>query len=283
VSAPPLGSGNADYRFNPVHLGYSAWAFATGFSLGPSLLELRRGMQGLEPHLMLVVPLMGVLGVVWALGARMIWKDHRQTFWLLAGWIVGPIAFAVIGAVTTAHPYNVRYAILAMPGALVLLAGGLLAVKPVPIRTLSALAVIAISAIALTNYYSAPKYQREDNRAAVRFLNANAGPGDLVIASAPYTALPLRYYRLRDDLELVGYPETGMLVPGQPARDLTPLLRRRDRVWLFLSRTFHSDPGGEIVKYVGSALMLRREFNAAGVRVLLYSREPYPSPVAGPR
>jgi uncharacterized membrane protein len=282
VSTPPLGSANPDYRFNPTHLGYTAWAFATGYSLGPSLLELRQGMQGLAPYLVLVVPVMGVIGAVSVLGARMVWKDQREAFWLLAGWFVGPIAFAVAGAATTAHPYNVRYAILAMPGALVLLGAGLLAMKPLAIRTVSTLVVLAISASSLINYYSAPKYHREDNRAAVHFLNANAGAGDLVVASAPYTALPLRYYRLRHDLELVRYPETGMLVPGQPARELGPLLRGRDRVWLFLSRTFHSDPDGEIEKYVGSALMLRQEFKAAGVRVLEYSHGPSPAPAVAP-
>jgi mannosyltransferase len=282
VSTPPLGSGNPDYRFNPAHVGYTAWAFATGYSLGPSLLELREGMQGLKLYLWLIVPIMLLLGAIAVLGARTIWRDHRATFWLLVAWIVGPIAFAVAGAITTAHPYNVRYAILAMPAALVLLGSGLLALKPLPIKILSSLAVIAMSATGLINYYSAPKYHREDNRAAARFLNANASRGDVVVASAPYTALPLRYYRLRDDLKLVRYPDTGMVSQGRPLRDLDPMLRGRERVWLFLSRTFHSDPGGEIVKYMDSAFMLRQEFTAAGVRVLLYSRRRDPLPT-GPK
>ena len=94
-----------------------------------------------------------------------------------------------------------------------------------------------------------------------------------MIASAPYTVLPLRYYHLRNDLQLVAYPDSGMLAPGQTARDLGPMLQSRDRVWLFLSRTFHSDPEGEIVKYVGSAFGTRQEFTAAGVQILLYTRE----------
>jgi hypothetical protein len=276
VSTPPLGSGNPDYRFDPAHLGYTAWAFAAGYSLGPSLLELREGMEGLKPYLWVIVPIMVLIGAVTVLGVRTIWRDHRATFWLLVGWVVGPIAFAVFGAATTAHPYNVRYAILAMPAALVFLGSGLLALKPPPIRILAGLAVIAISGTGLINYYSAPKYHREDNRAAARFLNANASRGEVVVASAPYTALPLGYYRLRDDLKLIRYPDTGMVSLGRPARDLAPMLRARERVWLFLSRTFHSDPDGEIVKYMDSAFILRKEFNAAGVRVLLYSRRADP-------
>jgi len=273
LSTPPLVSGNETYRFNPAHLGFTVWAFVTGYSLGPSLLDLRQGMQGLEPYLALVVPLMGIFGIVWLAGVRAIWRHHRQGFWLLAGWIAGPIAFAVLGAVSTAHPYNVRYTILAMPGAILLLAAGLLSLRPASIRGLAALVLIATSSVALINYYRAPKYQREDNRAAVRFLNTHTAPGDLVIASAPYTALPLRYYHLRNDLELLAYPDSGMLAPGQAARELGPMLRSRDRVWLFLSRTFHSDPEGEIVKYVGSAFRTQEEFTAAGVQVLLYTRE----------
>lgn len=272
LSAPPSVSGNPEYRAALSHIVYTFWAFVTGYSLGPSLLELRRGMQGVVPYLPLVLPVLALLLVVSGLGAWRLWRRNRRGFWFLVTWVTLPVASAMVGAMVTVHPYNVRYAILAGPGFLVLCAVGFGAMRSPAVRIVAVLALVLVQVAALVNYYAVPKYFRDDNRAAAQFLNANAGPGELVVASAGYTILPLRYYRLRPDLEVVPYPKTGMTVAGQVSRDLRGLFGTRSRVWVFLSRTFHSDPGAEILKYLDSALILTREFRAPGVEVLLYSR-----------
>ena len=56
--------------------------------------------------------------------------------------------------------------------------------------------------------------------------------------------------------------------------DLSRLLGKRDRVWVFLSRTFHSDPAGDIERYMDTHLSREGEFTGAGVRVLRYARQP---------
>jgi hypothetical protein len=266
-------SAHEGYHPDLAHIGYTLWVFGTGYSLGPSLLELRGGMAAVEPYRWLVLPVLGLLLALAALGSWFLWRTRRDGFWFLAGWVIVPIAAAMIGAIVTVHPYNVRYAILAGPGFLVLCAVGIMALGSPWRRTVAAVAVVVVQTVALANYYAVPKYQREDNRSATRYLNANAVSGELVLASAGYTALPLRYYRLRADLELVPYPGTGIATAREVSSDLGPLLASRRRVWVFLSRTFHSDPDGEIVKYLASRLTLTREFQAAGVRVLLFSRE----------
>jgi mannosyltransferase len=272
AGAPPTLSGNSDYQFQLSHLGYTGWAFMAGFSLGPSLLELRGGMPAVRPYLSEIVPVMLLTAALFLLGGRLLWRERREACLVLAGWIVAVGGFAVAGAVLSSHPYNVRYVILALPPFLLVTAAGVHAVRSTPVRVTAATVWGSIAAISLGNYYAAPKYSREDNRAAVAFLNGHAAPGDLVIATAPYTALALRYYGLRDDLELLPYPASGLVAEGQPARELGPATGDRLRVWLFASREFHSDPGGRIGGFLGTRYRAADRFRAAGVRVVRYQR-----------
>jgi mannosyltransferase len=266
---PPNAIASQEYRFSPAHLPYTLWAFGTGYSLGPSLTELRAGRAALEPYHHLIPPVLGLFTVLLLTGAWQIWKRFRPTFWVLTFWLVGPVGFALIGSAVTAHPFNVRYAILAFPPTLVLIAAGLVGLPWRKVRVAALLSLAAVSASALWNYYSVPKYQREDNRAAARYLAANASPGDLVVVTAPYTTLALQHYGVSRDLELLPYPSGAR----GTAADLAELDRRvgaRPRVWLFQSRTFHGDRDGSMRRHLERRLARDREFAAAGVQVVGY-------------
>jgi hypothetical protein len=136
--------------------------------------------------------------------------------------------------------------------------------------------LLFVSLAPLRNYYVRPEYQREDNRGATAFLNANARRGELVIASAPYTVVALRHYGLRADLDLRPYPGVrGLGQPAEMAADLRRLSGGHDRVWLFLSRTFHSDPEGKIEQFFEGNFTREAKHVGAGVRVLAFRhREP---------
>ena len=283
-SSPPPVSANSSYRFNPVHLGYTVWTFGTGYSLGPSLLELRGGMAALGRHLPILVPLLTVLAALFVRGARDLWRGDRGVFWSIAAWLTLPVGFAVLGAVVSAHPYNVRYVLLSLPPFLLVLATGAHGRGRQVVRLAGMSFLLLLSLAALWNYYVRPEYQREDNRGATAFLNANARRGELVIASAPYTVVALRHYGLRGDLDLRPYPGVrGLGQAAEMAAGLERLSRGRDRLWVFLSRTFHSDPEGEIERFFESRFTRELTHIGAGVRVLLYSHELDPSPPAGPR
>ncbi len=270
-SRPPAVSANASYRFNPVHLGYTGWTFATGYSLGPSLLELRQGMVAVGRHLPVLLPLLSVLAALFVLGVRDLWRSDRRVFWAIAAWLTFPVGFAVLGAVVSTHPYNVRYVLLSLPPFLLVLATGVSCRKSQVVRLAGTSFLVLVSLAALRNYSVRPEYQRENNRGATAFLNANARPGDLVIASAPYTVVALRHYGLRADLDLRPYPgASGLGPPAEMTADLRRLSRGHDRVWLFLSRTFHSDPEGRIEHFFEDNFTREAEHTGAGVRVLLY-------------
>jgi hypothetical protein len=105
--------------------------------------------------------------------------------------------------------------------------------------------------------------------------------------------LAIQHYALREDLALVGYPtkgrkiltgaDTGSVdsinpdlsanfvaaerVPG----DLDAIIGRRSDLWVFLSRTFHSDPNGDILRTLDARMQRNVDFRAAGVRVVHYT------------
>jgi mannosyltransferase len=268
---PPPVSANSGYRFNPVHLGYTLWTFGTGYSLGPSLLELRGGMAAVSRQLPILVPLLSVLAALFVLGAGDLWRNDRRVFWSIAAWLALPVGFAVLGALVSTHPYNVRYVLLSLPPFLVVLATGVHGRRRQAARVAGMSFLLLVSLAALGNYYVRPEYQREDNRGATAFLNAHARRGELVIASAPYTVVALRHYGLRPDLELRPYPGArGSGGPAEMTAGLQRLTGGHDRIWVFLSRTFHSDPEGEIERYFESNFTRELEHTGAGVRVMGY-------------
>lgn len=280
---PPTVSANSQYRFDPAHVGYTFWAFGTGFSLGPNLIELRtQGVASLREHGLLIGAASAVLAVVLFAGARRLRTAPAAVRGVLAAWLFFPVAFAVLGTLITKHPYNVRYAILAFPPFVLCLAAGLTGFRARTARIAAAAALVTVSALSLANYFSDPSYQREDNRGAARFLQAHARPGDLVIVSAGYTAVPLRHYPLPAGLDLVPYPARraedrpslgAAFVRGdRVADDLETLVGGREAFWVFLSRTFHSDPEGRIERYLDGHYRRDLVFDGAGVELIRYGR-----------
>jgi mannosyltransferase len=287
VRIPPTVSANPFYLFSPTHVAYTLWTFATGYSLGPNLIELRtEGMAGIRRNLLLIVPIMGLFSTLLALGLVHLWRSRRDALAALGLWMALPIAFVILGAWVTSHPYNVRYTLLALPPTLMLLASGTRFITLRPVRIGATALLLIYSAGALWNYYTDPRYYRDDNRGAAAFIQAGAEPLDLVIASAAYTTVPLSHYLGSASIELVGYPSGAARgVPGRgpslgavfvrPERveaDFRRLLGDRPTFWLFLSRTFHSDPDGNLLRYADLRYRRIAEYVGPGVQAIRYQR-----------
>jgi hypothetical protein len=284
---PPTVSANPFYLFSPSHLAYTLWTYATGYSLGPNLLELRtEGLALVRRNFVLIVPIMGLYATLLALGIGRLWRSRRDAATVLVLWMTAPMAFVILGAWLTSHPYNVRYTLLALPPALMLLASGIRWLPAQSLRIGAALLVVTCSAASLWNYYTDPRYYREDNRGAAAFIQAESEPRELVIASASYTIVPLDHYLGRTPLELVGYPTAAtagtpdrgpslgaMFVhPEQVAEDFRRLIGSRRTFWLFLSRTFHSDPKGHLRGHVDRHYRRIAEYSGPGVEAIRYER-----------
>jgi mannosyltransferase len=287
---PPTGSANSFAPSEPIAaIGYSIWAFGTGYSLGPTLAELHmpNRMDFLWPHVPVIIPLMLLFSTLLVLGAVQL-KQRLQAFSFTALWFMIPLGFAILGSAVTVHPFNARYAIISYLPFLAFLASGLVGIKLRWARNMVIGSLILISLVSLGNYYFEERYHREDNRAAAQFLSSHAAPGDLIVVSAAYTVLNLQHYYVGEPVVFVGYPTHRMIEedaareanslgaffvnPDRTGADLERIIVGRDRFWLFLSRTFHSDAYGSIRRALDAKY--RQQFSAswAGAELILYER-----------
>jgi 4-amino-4-deoxy-L-arabinose transferase-like glycosyltransferase len=288
---PPVGSADV---FKPVSLwsaGYAAWAFATGYSLGPTPTEVHQyaPAQVVGPHLALITAVALCLAVLLVAGAVDLRRRDAEVFRSAVAWLGIPSIFALAGAMSTVHPFNVRYAILAFPAFVIFLAAGLRSAGTGRRRIAAYMLIAAIGLWSLRNYFFDPRYWRDDNRSAGGYLTAQARPGELVVATAGYTAQNLRYYYGGPAVTLVAYPGEGgkptvvegpgfapvvigarYVVPEAVPTDLAKLAAGHDRIWLFASRAYHSDPEGLVAQWLDRRLCRRTLQKWPGVELRLY-------------
>ena len=236
----------AGNRFHPDPW-YLTWAFTAGFSLGPTLTELhsRDPLRAAMHWLPLIAPVLMLVSAAVGVGVYRLWRGRRDRFAFILLWVLFSVGVAAVAAAGTPYRFQVRYCLVALPPFLLLMALGL----DRPGRLLPGLAFLAIAAVSiasLSHYFLDPRYQREDNRSAGRYLAGHALEGDLVL-TGPYTAGDLGYY-LQDasGVRIVWYPEAGGLDPAGIDAKLEAMLIGRRRFWLYQSRTFAYDPEGRI-------------------------------------
>lgn len=146
---------------------------------------------------------------------------RRSVAGFAAMYTFGPLLLILaLSAVTPL--YHVRYLFTYSVGFYILLAAGLhwLATR---IRFWVGLGVAAIllaaSIYSIVQYYVDPRYQADDYRAAVHFIDEHWQPGDALLANAGYTYTAFIYYTNLPHLQrqrLVPYPD--------PPNDSQPLL-----------------------------------------------------------
>lgn len=274
-----LGGQSPEEWPNPVglgNIGFMLWAFSTGYSLGPSVAELHEPepLRTALASAHLIAPILLLVTALLLVGSLAVWRRSRTALASIALLVMVPIAFSVLGAVVMHYTFNVRYVTIAFPGFVVLLASGILAFRSPPARWLSGAAILLVDAVALGNYYFDPRYAREDNRGASAFIQrVGSLDSDLVVVSAPYTSLALDYYLRRS-------PRLVAPVPGEPPRgkpmavesEAARLLEGRDRFWLFLSRTYHSDPENSLRRFADAHFDRDTAFVGVGVEAIRYVR-----------
>jgi len=285
----PNQSANPDGGFHLASLPYVIWAFGTGYSLGPTLSELHMQdrMSIVLPHVAVIIPVILLFSLLFLLGASRLWQTDRLLFIPIGLWFFFPLVLAVFGSIFTTHVFNVRYAIMAFPAFIICLAVGSNSFGERWQRLIVVAAVIVISVISCGNYYFDEKYHRDNNRAAAVMLSTHGRENDIIIASAGYTSRNLKYYyRGKYNVEIVGYPRdvdrnndtntergSSYFIGGNKVDvDIERMLEGKERFWLFLSRTYHSDPYGYIKYYCESRYdrKMHQRWNNGATELILY-------------
>ena len=243
--APARGAfgGEAPLRgattLHPAAVPFALHSFAVGYSLGPSLRELRAapGMATLRRHageLVAVTAVFGTLGVL-GLGAL----ARRRRLLDAALWLVAPALVVVYFAGQNFKVFNPRYLSVAVPAFVLVLAAGWTDLGTRGRWVLGA-AVAALWAASLQHGYFDPEYAREDYRSALAAVRAGFAPGEQVLAVGAME--PVDFYGRDLPVEhlWLGFAADS----GRMERRLSEKLAATHATWVVLSRSEDLDPAG---------------------------------------
>jgi len=275
-------------------LPYTFYAFATGYSFGPSRREMwiEGPTQAARRHAVEIAIATLVFGFLWLNGfARCLRERPRDGWWLLLAHLV-PLALLLFIASRNVKVINPRYVSVAFPAFVVTIAWGVSRAKA---ARLAGIAALVLSLVSLGRAYALETYHKEDYRSAAAWLTGELRPGDAFLSLA--VDRPLRAYYLRD---VLGDPPPGGPPPAGPPpewEDLGTLIdyhgpfvigRRKGRyaeivlpswtpgrrLFVLLAREWTPDPDGAVEADLRRRGRLIEERRWTGVRVLVLVREP---------
>ncbi len=139
--------------------------------------------------------------------------------------------------------YNPKFALVALPGFLLLVGLGLS--RLARWRWPALLVVLLAGGYALNNYYFDPTFARDDYRGVADFISTSQRPGDAIILNAPGQEQIFPYY-YHGGLPIVDLPKDRPPNPDKTGAELTTLNGQYRRLWLVLYGTNGSDPDGYV-------------------------------------
>lgn len=259
--------------FHAAAVPFALHAFAVGYTLGPSLRELRSPdavgtLARHVPELLAVVIVFGALG---ALGIRELARRRRLLEAFL--WVGLPALVISYFAFQNFKVFHPRYLAIGTPAILLTLAAGFLALRPRR-RLLFALAVGGLWAFSLGQHYASPAHAKEDYRSAIAVIRARALPGEQVLAVGADE--PVFYY-YRGPLPVARFWLGFAADPARLATKLDEALARASATWIVVSRPEDLDPAGNLARSLDARTDAAARWEFTGVRVWrLGAPEPTP-------
>jgi mannosyltransferase len=262
VTMPPEQIGGAQRTL--AAFPYTFFAFTNGYTLGPSILELRTFSLGtLVPYLPLIVPIMLAVAILFVAGAVYLWRNNRETAALIILWAVLPAVIGVaVPFIVRSMTYNVRYVLFSVPAFLLILAGGVVSLKRYRLGSVLLVVVILYNSISLYNHFADGRYAKEDVRSAAEFVAANASAEDHILV-------------ITVDRLFRWYYEPDNLIVSNPASATTDqifntAISGTDRVWLVESRPWQSDPKQTLKTLFDNQYPVISQVDFPGVKVYQY-------------
>jgi uncharacterized membrane protein len=249
--------------FHVAAYPFTLHAFAVGYTLGPSIREIR--MSGawwaLRDHLgelVVVTLLFGLIGVLAARAAA-----RRRVLIAAAIALLVPALFVTYGAVHNFKTFHPRYVAVSFPFLLALVAAAFADLKPRGRWALGA-ALALTWGVSLYHLYFVPSYGKEDMRDAIAVVKAHAVPGEKILAAGADDVL-FYYYRgpLPIERYWLGWANEGDRMEAR----LSAALQGSRGVWLVWSRGEDLDPANRFTRYVDLAFPGVEQYRFEGVRV----------------
>ncbi len=192
-----------------VELGYTAYAYLAGYSFGPGTRELQTmgAVNALRTYWaqagLVLVALIG-----WAVLILKYRPGFRWEFLALA--LLPPLQI-LAASMFSAFPFNVRYALPGLLGAMGLLAVTA-AAAPRRLFTGALILGVGLSLWSDLQWFSNPRYRKDDTRGALAWLAARLPAGSIVGAVPGYMNETMEYYAVRTTPRLAIVrvaPDTG--------------------------------------------------------------------------
>lgn len=264
---------NPDFWAGTLSLQALVERLFIAFSLGPKA-------QGAVP-VIAAFALIAFVSLISLIRFRELPLGRSELFLLL--YLVVPLA--IVYVITARAPkFTERYLIMAAPGFYLLIARGLSFLQlqgrallaesrlsgqaVLGVFGVATLAIVGFSGYFTVQILSSPEFARDNNRAAVHYIEANSKPGDVIVLmmNAPQA---FQYY-YKGDLPWYGLHPGDNFQAG--AAQLNQITQGKERLWLFLWNSEWADPAGFVLDSLAAAApraLPDRRFQ--GVEVRAYS------------
>jgi len=263
--------------FHAAAVPFALHAFAVGYTLGPSLRELRspeiaRTIVRHIPGIAVVALVFGALGVWGALALARRRRIGEALLWVAPALLV--VSWFALANFKVFHP---RYLAVAFPAFVFTLAAAFaqLDARAPRVRTGFAIAVLALWARSLQHLAFDPHYAKEDVRGAAARVRAEARPGEQVLAVNTVDAL---VYYDRGPLPTVPFWLGFAADSAKLSRKLDAALGAAPGTWVVLSRPEDLDPRGRFVREMAQRHPDAPSQVFEGVRVWHVRRAPDAAP-----
>ena len=217
-------------------------------------------------------PVYVVVLIAAAASARAAWRvrAHEHEAWHYALAVSGAaLPIVLVLAASIIKPIFVdKYLMECLPFAVLLVAVGVERLRPRALRFGALLVLVAISAHALTGYYRGS--DKDDWRAATRYVLDSAQDGDALMFFPRYGVDPFEYYRVQRGSSArepsVIYP--GVFGEGDVGAAITGVQHRYERLWAVFNQD--GDEGAAVRDSLRSRYRVESDRQFTGVRVVLY-------------
>lgn len=249
--------------FHVAAIPFALHAFAVGYTLGPSLQELRVSPSGATlrrhlPELTAVGLLFVWLGLV---GLSALARRRRLVDTLV--WLVVPALIVSYFAGQNFKVFHPRYLAVSYPGFLLVLAAAFASLKGwTRAGAVSAVALVWGSSLGL--YYFDPAYGREDYRGALARVAAGARTGEQIVAVG--SPEPVEYYA-RGTLPVGRFWLGFAADTAKMEAKLEERFAQASGSWVVLSRAEDLDPEGRFARRMDRAAGPDARWSVHGVRV----------------
>jgi hypothetical protein len=225
----------------------------------------------------------------------LLWESWRYLFLVL--WLLFPILLT-LGLSLVKPVFVPRYFIFCLPALLLLVACGVTRIRPAWLMVPAVLLLFVLSLRGTVGFYQQDlDIQRDDWRAATRYLLNHAEPDDALLVHVPMGRMPYEFYRSVLDptsaAPVVLYPHHGDrltfldFVEKPDSAELERLLPQHSRAWLVLTYA-ETQSGLPDARSVELSKLLqnlyptveRRDF--PGVEILLYTKKNAGDELAAP-